>query len=102
MKTFYRAFFNTRREMGISMLVLLFSTFVLATVFYFVEHRQQPEVFDGLEGWWSCVIWSYTRYIEGGDAVFSGGPVTVVGRTVAFLLGLIGIASVDFLYSVLI
>ena len=91
MASFYRAFLNTRREMGISMLILLFITFSLSIVFYLVEHHEQPDVFDC---WWSSVVWAYSRYIEGGDGVFEGGPVTVVGRTIAFLLGLIGIAIV--------
>lgn len=89
--SFYRAFKNTRREMGISMLILVFITFALSTVFYCIEHAEQPDVFDG---WWSCAVWAYSRYIEGGDGVFEGGPVTVVGRIIAFLLGLIGIAIV--------
>lgn len=91
MAAFCRAFINTRRELTVSVLILLFITFALSTVFYLVEHTEQPEVFDG---WWSCAVWAYSRYIEGGDGVFEGGPVTVIGRTIAFLLGLIGIAIV--------
>lgn len=89
--SFYRAFLNTRREMGVSMLILLIITFSLSIMFYLVEHSEQPDVFDG---WWSCIVWAYSRYIEGGDGVFDGGPVTVVGRIIAFTLGLIGIAIV--------
>lgn len=89
--SFYRAFLNTRREMGISMIVLLLITFTLSIIFYLVEHNEQPDVFDC---WWSSIVWAYSRYIEGGDGVFEGGPVTVVGRTIAFLLGIIGIAIV--------
>lgn len=89
--SFYRAFVNTRREMGISLLVLFFITFALSLVFYFVENSEQPDVFDS---YWSCIVWAYSRYIEGGDGVFEGGPVTVFGRIIAFMLGLIGIAIV--------
>lgn len=89
--SFYRAFLNTRRELAVSLVILLCITFALSTVFYLVEHTEQPDVFDG---WWSCAVWAYSRYIEGGDGVFEGGPVTVVGRTIAFMLGLIGIAIV--------
>lgn len=88
---FCRAFLNTRRELAISMVILLCITFTLSTVFYLVEHTEQPGVFDG---WWSCAVWAYSRYIEGGDGVFEGGPVTAIGRTIAFMLGLIGIAIV--------
>lgn len=88
---FYKAFVNTRREMLISLTILLVITFVLSFIFFLVENLKQPDVFDS---WWSCVVWAYTRYIEGGDGVFDGAPVTPVGRLIAFLLGLIGIAIV--------
>lgn len=91
LKAFYIAFANTRREMTISLIVLFVITFVLSLVFYLLESSAQPDVFDS---YWSCVVWAYSRYIEGGDGVFEGGPVTVVGRTIAFSLGLIGIAIV--------
>lgn len=94
LKSFHKAFLNTRLEMAISMAILLLITFILSLIFYFVEHNEQPDVFDGWEGWWSCFVWAFSRYIEGGDGVFEGGPVTIVGRIIAFLLGLIGIAIV--------
>lgn len=91
LKAFSRAFANTRREMFISLMGLFVVTFVLSLLFYMAECSAQPEVFDS---YWSCFVWAYSRYIEGGDGVFDGGPVTVVGRTIAFLLGVIGIAIV--------
>ena len=89
--SFYRAFLNTRREMAISMVILLLITLTLSVIFYMVEHSEQPDVFDS---WWASIVWAYSRYIEGGDGVFEGGPVTIAGRTIAFMLGLIGIAIV--------
>ena len=89
--SFYKAFVNTRREMFLSLIILLALTFVLSLVFYFFERMNQPEVFDS---YWSCLVWAYSRYIEAGDGVFDGGPVTVIGRLIAFLLGVIGIAIV--------
>lgn len=89
--SFHRAFINTRKEMGISLIVLLFITLTLALIFYLVEQNEQPNVFDK---WSSCIVWAYSRYIEGGDGVFEGGPVTVAGRIIAFLLGITGIAIV--------
>lgn len=88
---FYRAFLNTRREMLMSMGVLLFLTMVLAIALYYVEHTAQPDVFAN---WGDCMAWASSRYIEGGDGVFEGGPVTICGRIIAFLLGIIGIAIV--------
>ncbi|MCI6822151.1 MAG: hypothetical protein MR881_01445 [Bacteroidales bacterium] len=77
--------------MIISLMILFFITFILSVVFYFAERSAQADVF---ESWWSCIIWAATRYIDGGDGVFEGAPVTIVGRIVAFMLGIIGIAIV--------
>lgn len=90
-KLFGRAFSNTRSEMLVSMLVLVAITLSLSIVFYLVEHNEQPDVFAN---WGDCMAWASSRYIEGGDGVFEGGPATITGRIIAFLLGLIGIAIV--------
>lgn len=91
LKGFCKAFANTRHEMLISLMALFLITFGLSMVFFLTEHIMQPDVFDS---YWSCLAWAYSRYIEGGDGVFNGAPVTIVGRTIAFLLGVIGIAIV--------
>lgn len=90
-KLFGRAFSNTRSEMLVSMLVLVAITLSLSIVFYLVEYNEQPDVFAN---WGDCMAWASSRYIEGGDGVFEGGPATITGRIIAFLLGLIGIAIV--------
>lgn len=83
LKAFSRAFANTRREMIISLMGLFVVTFVLSMLFYIAECSVQPEVFDS---YWSCFVWAYSRYIEGGDGVFDGGPVTVVEGLLLFCL----------------
>lgn len=90
-KLFGKAFANTKHEMLVSMALVAALSVVLSLVFYVVEHVAQPDVFDT---WWSCVVWACSRYIEGGDGVFDGGPVTIIGRTIAFSLGFVGIALV--------
>jgi len=88
---FAKAFKNMSHEILISLGIVLLLTFALAWIFYVAEHSVQPDVFSS---WIDAVVWGYTRYIEGGDGVFDGGPITVVGRIIAFLLGFIGIAIV--------
>lgn len=85
------AFDKTKKEMAISMAILLVLTFGLSGVFYVVESVAQPDVFESYS---DALVWGYTRYIEGGDGVFDGGPVTVVGKVIASLFGFIGIAIV--------
>ena len=86
-----RAFDATKDEMWISMAVVIGLTVVLSIIFYIAESIAQPEVFSS---YWDALVWAYTRYIEGGDGVFDGGPVTVIGKVIASLLGFIGIAIV--------
>lgn len=91
LSAFKKAFVNTKEEMAVSLGIVVALTLLLATLFYFVESVAQPDVF----AWWGdAAVWAYTRYIEGGDGVFDGGPVTVVGKIVATLLGFMGIALV--------
>lgn len=90
-KLFGKAFANTKHEMLVSMALVAALSVVLSLVFYVVEHVAQPDVFDSYA---DALLWTYTRYIECGDGVFDGSPVTAVGKVVASLLGLVSIAIV--------
>lgn len=73
--------------MWASIQVLIVLTVILATVFYFAERNVQPEEYN----YWKSLLWAFTRYI-GDPGKFAGpGPVTVVGRLVASLIGIVGI-----------
>ena len=89
--SFRKAFNNTKRELLLSLFFLIAITGVLSLIFMWREHTIQPDVFTG---YGDVLAWAFSRYIEGGDGVFDGGPVTILGRVIAFLLGLIGIAIV--------
>lgn len=75
----------------LSLAIVVALTVVLSFIFYGVENAAQPEVFACYS---DALVWAYTRYIEGGDGVFDGSPVTVVGKLIASLFGFIGIAVV--------
>lgn len=89
--TVKEAFIKTKDEMKISLCLVLVLTVVLSIIFYISEHIAQPDVFRNFG---DSFIWAYSRYIEGGDGVFDGRPVTVIGKSVLSLLGIIGIAIV--------
>ena len=86
-----KAFSTTKNEMLISLCIIIVLTCILSLIFLFVEHIAQPDVYAD---YGDAIVWAYTRYMEGGDGVFDGGPVTVVGKVIASLLGIIGIAIV--------
>ena len=86
-----KAFSTTKNEMLISLCIIIVLTCILSLIFLTVERIAQPDVFAD---YGDAIVWAYTRYMEGGDGVFDGGPVTVVGKVIASLLGIIGIAIV--------
>ena len=57
---FGRAFKNAKNDFWVSIQVLLVATFVLALLFYFVEHTAQPEEYKNP---WDAFVWAITRYI---------------------------------------
>ena len=85
---FGRAFKNARKDFWVSIQVLFWITIVLAIVFYFVEHMAQPNEYSNP---WQAFVWAVTRYI-GDPGNFSGkGPVTLTGRYIDTIIGVLKI-----------
>jgi voltage-gated potassium channel len=85
---FGRAFKNAKKDFWVSIEVLLAITFVLALIFYFVEHTAQPDVYKNP---WNAFVWAITRYI-GDPGHFGGsGPVTLTGRYIDTFIGILKI-----------
>lgn len=85
---FGRAFKNARKDFWVSIQVLFWITIVLAIVFYFVEHMAQPEEYKNP---WDAFVWAITRYI-GDPGHFAGkGPITLTGRYIDTIIGILKI-----------
>ena len=85
---FGRAFKNARKDFWVSFQVLFWITLGLAIVFYFVEHVAQPEEYKNP---WDAFVWAITRYI-GDPGKFAGkGPVTLTGRYIDTIIGILKI-----------
>lgn len=85
---FCRAFKNAKNDFWVSTQVLLVATFVLALLFYLVEHTAQPEEYKNP---WDAFVWAITRYI-GDPGHFSGkGPITLMGRYIDTFIGILKI-----------
>lgn len=80
-----------RHELFISMQFLIIITVILSLLLFFAEHEVQPEVYDN--GFVS-VIWAFAQYIGDPGQFADTPPVTFVGRMIACLVGLLGIAIV--------
>lgn len=80
-----------RRELIISMQFLLIVTFILSLILFFFEHEKQPEVYDN---GFTSVMWAFAQYIGDPGGFGDTPPVTVPGKIIACIVGLLGIAIV--------
>lgn len=80
-----------RHELMVSMQFLIIITFILSLILYFAEHDAQPDVYDNGA---VSVIWAFAQYIGDPGQFADTPPVTHLGRIVACIVGLLGIAIV--------
>lgn len=80
-----------RRELIVSMQFLIVVTLILSLVLFFAEHDAQPDVY---KNGFISVIWAFAQYIGDPGQFADTPPVTGVGRIIACLVGLLGIAIV--------
>ena len=86
MQLFGRAFRATRREIWVSLKVLAVVTLLFAVAMYLAEHLQNPEF-----SFWDALVWTFVKYVED-PADIVEAPVTLVGKVVGTLVGVLGIA----------
>lgn len=85
------AVYEKRRELLISLQFLAIITFILSLILFFCEHDAQPDVYkDGF----STVAWSFAQYIGDPGKFGDTPPITVIGKIIACIVGLLGIAIV--------
>ena len=84
---FWNAVKGSGRDIWTSLQVILAITLVLAVVFYVFEHQAQPEEY----GFFQSIWWALLRYIGDPGKFAQVAPVTIAGRTVAMLIGILGI-----------
>ncbi|MDE5836288.1 MAG: ion transporter [Paramuribaculum sp.] len=80
-----------RHELIVSMQFLIVITVILSLILFFAEHEAQPEVYDNGA---VSVLWAFAQYIGDPGQFADTPPVTTVGRVIACIVGLLGIAIV--------
>lgn len=84
-----RAVLAKRDEMIVSLQFLSIITLLLSFILFYVEHEAQPEVYDnGLKS----VVWAFAQYIGDPGHFAETPPITLVGRMIAVVIGVLGIA----------
>ena len=86
-RLFFKAMSNTKHEMWVTVQVLIAITVILAIVLWIVESSVQSEF-----NFWGSLTWPFMQYIEDPGGFADYRPVTIVGRIIAVLVGIIGIA----------
>ncbi|MBR3609572.1 MAG: ion transporter, partial [Bacteroidales bacterium] len=84
-----RAMSSKKQEMVVSLQFLTIVTLILSFVLFFVEHEAQPDVYNN--GFVS-VVWAFAQYIGDPGGFAETPPVTFIGRIIACIIGVLGIA----------
>ena len=84
-----KAFSSKAKEMFISLQFLVIVTLMLSFVLFFYEHAAQPDVYNnGVRS----VVWAFAQYIGDPGGFADTPPITIMGRIIACVIGLLGIA----------
>ena len=75
--------------MGVSLQFLCIVTLKLSFILIFVEHEVQPEVYNN---GWKSVVWAFAQYIGDPGGFAETPPISLVGRLIACVIGILGIA----------
>ena len=84
-----QAFSSKSKEMFISLQFLVIVTLMLSFVLFFYEHTAQPEVYNN---GFRSVVWAFAQYIGDPGGFADTPPITLSGRIIACIIGLLGIA----------
>ena len=88
-KLLTKAFQSKKEELWVSIQFLTIVTVILSFVLFFYEHQAQPEVYDnGIVS----VVWAFAQYIGDPGGFAETPPITIVGRLIACIIGVLGIA----------
>ena len=82
---------SKKRELIISMQFLVVVTIILSLILYFCEHEAQPDIYDN---GFSSVLWAFGQYIGDPGGFAENPPITGIGKAIACIVGLLGIAIV--------
>ena len=73
----------------VSLQFLAIVTLILSFILFFVEHNAQPDVYDN---GWKSVVWAFAQYIGDPGGFADTPPITLTGRLIACVIGVLGIA----------
>ncbi len=84
---------NKKYELYVSFQVVIIITLILYSILYFVEYKSQPENFSSII---DAFLWSISKFIGGIGGYGDFSPITFLGKILATLVGVLGIALFAF------
>lgn len=84
---------SKKKEMIVSMEIVVIITVVLSFILYLVEHNSNPEM---IANGWRSIVWSFAKYLGDPGKVADLPLTTTAGHAIAFLVGIMGIAIFAF------
>lgn len=88
-KLLARAIQSKSKEMLISLQFLAIVTLLLSFILFFYEHDAQPDVYSN---GFTAVVWAFAQYIGDPGNFAETPPITFMGKIIACIVGLLGIA----------
>ena len=85
---FWKGIRAAKKEMWVSVQVLLVLTLVLSLLLYPLEHSAQPEHYAN---WWDGLVWGFMSYLGNPGSFSPGEPITLVGRFFAIIISVVKI-----------
>ena len=83
------AFLSKKAELAVSLQFLCIITLILSFLLFFVENKEQPEIYNN---GWKAVVWAFNQYIKDPGGFANTPPITMIGKTIACIIGILKIA----------
>lgn len=83
------AFLSKKAELAVSLQFLCIITLILSFLLFFVENKEQPEIYNN---GWKAVVWAFNQYIKDPGGFANTPPITMMGKMIACIIGILKIA----------
>ena len=84
-----QAFSKTKSQLLVTLELMLVLLLVLSIILYLAEHFAQPTVYKHFP---TSMLWTFVKCIQDPGEMAPPKPITVLGRIVANVIGLVGVA----------
>ena len=85
----HQAFIKTKSQLWNVLELLIIILFALSVILYLAEHIAQPNVY---RHFMSSILWTFVKSIQDPGEMAPPKPISVIGRTVANIVGIVGVA----------